>query len=608
MFLRSIFLASYFILIVLFSAFLKYYDTLENFLVSSFDFHKEKLVVYDYIIGGGSAGSLVAKRLAEDSNKRILVIEAGKRDFGFYNVPSMGILLQNSPFDWQYTTVPQKTACFALPNNSSRWPMGKILGGTSMINNMLYMRGHKSDFDEWFKDYKEYDYNDILYYFKKLERLIPVRDLIFHTILPDILLKAVVNLGYETPKENLNCQLGYSKPKTILHNGKRWTTAELIKQGKITNIDIRYGCVVEEIMMKSNFEAYGVKYRYSGRKYVVYAKLGVILSAGVIGSAKILMLSGIGQKKHLKEVQIPLKVDLPVGHNLHDHVTTGFDLVLINQTLDIGIEQILSPLSLWKYFSKGIGPWTTTGCELIAFFNTRNTSERPDLQFMIMPLALKEDNGIYLRHLMGIPSSVYSTYFATNKQPAITILPVLLHPKSKGFVKLNKNDPYSSPVIDPKYLTDPQDVETLIKGIKFIKELVESDELKSIGAQFNYKPFPGCELYQFNSDKYWECYVRHLTMTSYHPIGTCKMGHPEKKSTVVNYDFQVKTTSKLFVVDGSVLPTETSGNINGAILMLAEMASDKIKRIDYLLIGKCHILEIFNIMGSNSEINKNKIK
>ncbi|KAF7273670.1 hypothetical protein GWI33_013617 [Rhynchophorus ferrugineus] len=305
------------------------------------------------------------------------------------------------------------------------------------------------------------------------------------------------------------------------------------------------------------------------------------------------MLSGVGDKEHLTQVGIQPKIDLPVGKNLQDHITTGFDLVLINETLELGIGQMLNPLSMWNYFTKGTGPWTTTGCELMAFFNTKNTSGQPDLQFMVMPLSIREDDGVFLRKLVGISDKTFSDYFARNRKPSITILPVVLHPKSRGFLRLHSKDPAEPPLIDPKYLSAPEDVDTLILGIQLIKQLVDTPQMKLIGAELNRTPFPGCEHHTFDTRAYWECYVTRLTITSYHPVGTCKMGHPSDVSTVVDFDFKVQRTNNLYVVDGSVLPTLTSGNINGAILMLAEMASDVIRKSYFLNTGYCRMSDLF---------------
>ncbi|XP_066248457.1 glucose dehydrogenase [FAD, quinone]-like [Euwallacea similis] len=569
----------------------------------------EKNEIFDYIVvGGGSAGSIIANRLAKNSKDTVLVLEAGKDLSDLLHIPSVGLLLQKTAYDWSYHTVPQKHACKGLNNNISLWPMGKVLGGTSMLNNMLYTRGHREDFDEWFRENEFYNYSDILQYFKALEQYkntkgysnshkpMFISQLSFSTNLPTVLLEAAKHLGYPVmSNNNLNCKLGFDSPAVNLFNGKRWTSADNLKEHPRVNLFIKINCLVEKIILKYGFEAKGVQYIFLGKKYRAFAKKAVILSAGVIGSPKILMLSGIGPKNHLNSLGIPLVANLPVGNNLQDHVTTGFDLILLNHTLSLGLENILSPISMYEYFIKGSGPWTTTGCELMAFFNTKSKSSklRPDLQFMVMPLGLSEDNGYFLRNLVGISDTIWSSYFAKIKKKSLTILPVLLHPKSRGTIRLQSKDPLTPPLIDPQYLTEPEDVEVLIRGIQIIKDLMKTQDLQLFGAELNNNTLTECQEYAFDTKEYWECYVRYLSTTAFHPVGTCKMGKRDDPTTVVDYNFQIKALNKLYVVDGSVLPSLPSGNVNGPILMLAEMAADYVRKNSYLSSKVCAISEIF---------------
>ncbi|XP_028131856.1 glucose dehydrogenase [FAD, quinone] isoform X1 [Diabrotica virgifera virgifera] len=563
-------------------------------------------IVFDYIVVGcGSAGAIAARRLAENTKIKVLVLEAGKHGNFLLDVPVFGLLLQQSAYDWQYQSIPQTNSCFGLQNNVSMWPMGKIMGGTGMLNNMIYVRGYPEDFNHWFKDKEGYEFfKDILPYFKRLEEWdykgkttasTYVSNLTFTTKLADSILNAAKELGYPLLDETENCIKGFGLPKINVKNGQRWTPAHTLLEQKMTNIILRTNRVVQKILLHDNFEAYGVKYAYKGQEYVAKATKGVILSAGVIGTTKILLHSGIGPKKHLNDINIETKIDLPVGENLQDHLTTGFDLILFNQSLGIGIEYIMSPFSPLEYLYSGTGPWTTAGCEALAYFSTKDNQEAvPDLQFMVMNVGVNEDRGLYLRHMLGVSDEIWDKYFAKLKSNVTaTILPILLHPKSRGNVRLESNRPNSAVLIDPKYLSHEYDIDILIKGIEIVRKLVETREMKNMGASFNTNIFPGCSQFDFGSKEYWRCYVQHLTITSYHPVGTCKMGHEEDETSVVNYDFEVKGTNNLFVVDGSVMPTLTSGNINGAIFLLAEIASDIFKYKDFLSRGRCIILEIF---------------
>lgn len=247
-------------------------------------------------------------------------------------------------------------------------------------------------------------------------------------------------------------------------------------------------------------------------------------------------------------------------------------------------------------FISGDGAWTTGGCEAIGYINTNEQVKpvQPDLQFMVMPLGMNEDRGLYLRRLTGITDQTWREYFSLlNDSMTMTMLPILLHPKSRGYVRLKDNNFDTDPVINPQYLSHHDDVVTLIKGIDVIKQIVNTNPMKELGATFNTKVYPGCKHLKYDTPDYWECYVRHLTITAYHPVGTCKMGSAKGGLTVVDYNFAVKNTNKLFVVDGSVMPSITSGNVNSAIIMLGELASDLIKLRIFLSENKCAISDIF---------------
>ncbi|XP_060521919.1 glucose dehydrogenase [FAD, quinone]-like [Cylas formicarius] len=586
----------YCLVVSLFALVIKYVHVLND--LYSYWAPEENSLIFDYIVvGGGSAGSIVARRLSDNKQNKVLVLEAGQDAFSILNVPCLGLLLQKTSYDWQHSTVPQYNACLALDNNESQWPMGKIVGGTGMFNNLIYVRGHREDFDEWFEFKECYDYDaDVLPYFERLEKQVEsggsvyVSSLPFITVLPRFIARAAKTLGWPIVDNTAESTIGMGVPRVNLRNGARWTTSSTLKSLGRSNLILKTNRVVTKVLFSHDFEAVGVKYTYSGRSYFARARKGVVLSAGVVGSPKLLMLSGIGDKSHLDTINVRTKVDLPVGDNLQDHVTTGFDLVLLNRSLDLGIGSMFSPVSALRYFFHGSGPWTTLGCEAVAFLRTaveNATSQRPDLQMMVMPLAIKEDDGIHLRRLIGISDETWSRYFALNKSPALTILPVLLHPKSRGRVRLADKNPASRPLIDPRYLSSDEDVRTLVLGIEKIKQLTRTKEMAELGAKLNSIPFPGCESYEFDSAPYWECYIRRLTVTAYHPVGTCKMGALEDPTSVVGYDFQVKRTNNLFVVDGSVLPTLPSGNVNAPIMLMAEIASDVIKRVDHWRVGKC---------------------
>ncbi|XP_076629978.1 LOW QUALITY PROTEIN: glucose dehydrogenase [FAD, quinone] [Colletes latitarsis] len=533
-----------------------------------FDIYKHQLFddvnnleAYDYIVvGAGTAGATLATRLTEHGHK-ILLLEAGGVAPPFLDIPLLAPLIQNSPFDWQYTTVPQQNACKGLTNNQSRWPMGKLLGGTSRLNYMLYVRGHPYDYNEWFPDFIEptTEYNGPMH----------VNDLQWNTDLANIVLKGLEELHQHIGDINKDSKTGFMKAQVSMKDGKRWSTDKLLYKN-FKNISIITHARVEKVLMESN-RATGVKFVKFNKMFKAFAKEGVILSAGAIGTPKILMLSGIGPKKHLEDLKINVISDLPVGQHLVDHVLTGIDLITLNTSIGLSMTDTLNPTSAINYFLFGTGPWTSAGVEVLGTFHSsfeKNKSNVPDLQIMMMPLGSSKDNGVVLKKAMGISDKVYNEYFApVVYKDTITIAPVLLHPKSKGEVKLRSGDPSDPPLIDPKYLSNKDDIAILVDGLRFVKKLVETDAMKTVGASIYEKHFPGCENETFDSTKYWECYVQHLTLTSYHPASTCRMGD------VVDQTFRVRGVTNLYAIDASVLPSLPSGNINAAVLMLVEKAA-----------------------------------
>ncbi|KAL3274351.1 hypothetical protein HHI36_015749 [Cryptolaemus montrouzieri] len=314
----------------------------------------------------------------------------------------------------------------------------------------------------------------------------------------------------------------------------------------------------------------------------------------IFRSAKLLMLSGIGPKDHLKKLGIKVLNDLPVGNNFQDHMATGFDLMLVTKSIGLSISNILHPSSMFQYYFKSQGAWTANGVDLIGFSNQEFThcknqvknnfkvcyqkysQLRPDIEFMMLPLGITSDLGIHLRKLFGITDNIWDNYFAKINQIGMGVLPILLHPKSRGTVRLANKNPNSKPLINPNYLSHPHDMKILLRYLVQMKKLYDRAFKGQLGVHLNDTPFPGCEKHEFGTKCYWECYLRQMSTTCYHPIGTCKMGITN--DSVVDYDFHVHGTHKLFVVDGSVLPTQVSGHIMAPIIMMAERASDYIKK------------------------------
>ncbi|XP_015599135.1 glucose dehydrogenase [FAD, quinone] isoform X3 [Cephus cinctus] len=467
--------------------------------------------VYDYIVvGAGSAGSVLAAKLANAKYKTLL-IEAGGTPPAFFNIPILSPLFQQSVYDWQYSTVPQHHSCKGLINNQSVWPAGKILGGSSRLNYMAYVCGHAEDYADWFPDFIEpiIEKNGSLH----------VKEILWPTELSTAVLKGITEMGHSIRNINKELRTGFMKVQLTMKNGERWSSDQILHTKHLSTLTVITNAHVTKVLFKSN-KAAGVEF---------------------------------------------VKFHTPLQ-------------------------------SLAKK-----GPWTSAGIEVVGTFNEPfhlNNTVLPNLQLMVMPIGVSQDYGIALRKAMGISDKIFQEYFAPLAyKTAVTVAPVLLHPKSTGNIKLRSNDPYDDPIIDPNYLSEQEDVQTLISGLKFVERLISTKAMKTLGASLYKKNFPGCEDEIFNSNEYWECYIRHLTLTSYHPAGTCRMG------SVVDESFRVHGTENLYVVDASVLPKLPSANINAAVVALAEKASrllikNKNKYLRHQVSKVCYKIEVFRIRSN----------
>uniref|UniRef100_A0A0A9WUX8 Glucose dehydrogenase [acceptor] n=2 Tax=Lygus hesperus TaxID=30085 RepID=A0A0A9WUX8_LYGHE len=572
------------------------------------DFDSSIQKEYDFIVvGGGSAGALVAGRLAEDEKYTVLLIEAGGEPSPLHDIPITSPMLQLSPYDWQYVTLPQESACLGTTNRESRWPRGKVLGGTSRLNYMIYLRGHETDYDDW-----GWTRDDVMYYFKKSENQtgrfssdsthhgvrggVYISDMAYRTDLSDVVLSAAEELNF--PRVDLNdmkSSPGVMEPQVTAHDGARWSTDYAMRHisPDKKHLHVLTNSLVEKVLVRGGVEAYGVRFRRAGGTGEVRAKQAVVLSAGVVESPKLLMLSGIGPTRHLVHHGIDPILDLPVGDNLQDHVTTGLDLILLNQSLPLSEKGVLaSPFLAYEYFLNHRGLLTHPGCEAIGLFHVKGDAT-PDIQLMVLPAGLSTDAGVVMRPDMHISDKVWSEYFAplVGRQ-VMTMLPTLLHPKSKGCLRLRSANPEDPPLINPRYLAVQDDVKTLTLGIRLIEDFINTKAMKTMGAKLNAMPIPGCQNHTFDSDVYWECYLRHLTLTAYHPVGTCRMGTNPSES-VVDHDLRVHNVSRLFVIDASIMPTMPSANINAAVLMIAEKGADSVRRLVHTAKHSCSLIEVF---------------
>jgi choline dehydrogenase-like flavoprotein len=526
--------------------------------------------VYDYVIvGAGSAGCVLASRLTENPSTRVLLLEAGPPDDADeIHIPAALNLLFQSTYDWDFRTVPQKRAA----GRSIYWPRGRMLGGSSSMNAMIYIRGSRHDYDTWRDEYGciGWGYSDLIPYFLRAESNsrgasryhggtgpLSVSDLAYHSALTKAFVSSARECGLPANDDfNGAEQDGCGFYQVTQRDGRRCSTADAYLRPALSrsNLTVLTDARATGILIEGG-RAAGVRYLLRGKEETVRAEGEVILSAGAIGSPHLLMLSGIGPADHLRDLGIPVLVDSPgVGSNLSDHpVVTA--MWRTPKTAGLWEKNSVRALLRWRF--RHSGPLTSNVAESGGFSRTRPSLPAPDLQWHAVPTPFQRGG-------LADPST-----------RAFSLLIALVEVSSRGQVWLRNADPRHKPVIDPAYLSDSSDIEPLVEGVTMAREFAGTGALgKACKAELS----PGPDV---RTDAEIREFIRRDLVTLYHPVGTCAMGGDSrlaltKLTSVVDPELRVRGAEGLRVVDASVMPVVPRGNTNAPTIAIAERAADLI--------------------------------
>ncbi|XP_057669067.1 glucose dehydrogenase [FAD, quinone]-like [Diorhabda carinulata] len=554
---------------------------------------------FDFIvIGSGSAGSVVANKLSENDKWKVLVLEAGGYPSAVSDIPALLFYLQGTDEDWQYKTEPSKTSCLGFKNEQCSWPRGKVFGGSSVLNGMLYIKGNKRDYDHWAElGNTDWDWENVKQHFKKLENmqeenvsdqygregLMKLSRVHADEPFVESLREAFTYLGYRNlQEEDPTNPLGTLEGFQCIDDGIRYNTAKafLGKVKERPNLFTSLHSFVNKILIDpATKTAIGVEVKIGEKILKVKANKEIILSAGSINSPQILMLSGIGPKEHLENLNIKVFKDLPVGYNLEDHMLNiGTLVTFAPEAFNLKNNQD----ELYKYFMYQKGDLASVGIlNFWNFFNTKNDSQYPNVQNHLVAFPLNDENFVeYVFSSFGEKEHILkSRVHAVKGRPSVVISNTLLNPKSKGRITLKSNDPQDKPLINSGYFTDEngEDLQTFLEAIRFVENLLETPPMKKFDPQIVKVDLPDCDQYEYRSDDYWRCSLRHLASTTYHPTGTCKMGPAGDKTAVVDPELRVHGIKNLRVADASIMPKIVSANTHAPAMMIGHKAGIMIK-------------------------------
>ncbi|XP_065348224.1 neither inactivation nor afterpotential protein G-like isoform X1 [Cloeon dipterum] len=568
---------------------------------------------YDFIIvGAGTAGCVLAARLSEDPARSVLLLESGP-EFGWLaSVPLAAPLLQNTVSDWAFRTESQHASQLGLKNHSSAWPRGRGLGGSGQLNYMVHFPGVPSDFDRWEKEgahgwgyetirpimerltcerphdlvprnssprisYRILMTGDRLCLPQRTKKCVPKIRLAGGEPTSETLTSAFVDagkeLGGDSSKDQEWAEKGFRRSRSSIWKGRRWSTLESHLRPALgrDNLHVMLNTHVGRVVFSADLgpgtrRAEGV-FLTSGA--IVLARHEVIISAGAVGSPQLLLLSGLGPKQYLKQFEwIPFVADLPVGHNLHDHLNMPLYVSFSKPNLSLTLSKLRSIRQLGRYLFYKEGLLASTAVSAAAIWPS-------NLGILLFAMGTPEES--VLGNIANYMPETFHGLFPLAKnssQEGAVLLSSCLQPHSRGTVTLQDSNPLSVPLIDPRYLSEPKDVKCMAQAFKLAARVTKTRAFKRLGAKMHLPEFKHCGKPNLKDDAYLACAIRTSAITGYHPAGTCRMG--SGRQSVLTPELLVRGVTGLRVVDSSVFPTPVSGTPNSVLIAVAERTANRL--------------------------------